>query len=236
MIIGTGLIAHAFAPYGDALADACIYAAGVSNSACTDTREFERERLRLEAALVQTPVESLFAYFSTCSIGDPDAQASAYVRHKLAMEARVRGRDRHLILRLPQLAGATPNPHTLLNYLHARIARSERFTVWRGASRNIIDVDCAARIVVDLIVVERISGETINVASDRSTGVLDIVRAMETATGHRAIFDIMERGAGYVIDTNRIQASLRRCGLSFSGDYLQRTLSKYYAPHARIVS
>jgi nucleoside-diphosphate-sugar epimerase len=231
MIVGSGMIARGFAPHQGALAGLCVYAAGVSNSACTDAREFGRERQRVLAAMADRPARELFVYFSTCSIGDPAAQASDYVRHKLAMEQIVAQRARHLILRLPQLAGATPNPHTLLNYLYARIVRSERFEVWRGASRNIIDVDDVVRVALDLIAHESASGETINIANTTSSSALEIVAAMEAATGHAAIFDIIERGAGYAIDTSRIQSSLRRLPLSFSDDYLRRTISKYYRAH-----
>lgn len=231
MIVGTGLIARAFAPHVAKLDGICVYAAGVSNSACTDAREFERERLRVDAALAATPKLDRFVYFSTCSIADPAARDTGYVRHKLAMEARVRERERHLVLRLPQLAGATPNPHTLLNYLYARIVRSERLDVWRGAARNIIDVDDVVRIALDLLHVENANGETIDIASTVNTPILDIVATMERTTGHRAVFDIIERGAGYAIDVGRTTAARRRCGVQFDVGYLERTLRKYYASH-----
>ena len=228
MIVGTGLIARAFARHEDVLSGACVYAAGVSNSSCHDPREFERERQRMTAAMADCPADYLFLYFSTCSIADPAAQGSAYVLHKIAMERLVESRKRYLIFRLPQLAGATPNPHTLLNYLYARIVRSERFAIWSGASRNIIDVDDVARIATDLAKTGSACGETIDVASVNSSSMFDIVGSLEAVLGHKAIFDIIDQGAGYAIDTERIQASLLRCGISFSGDYLYRTIKKYY--------
>ncbi len=228
MVVGSGLIARAFARYKDALSGTCVYAAGVSNSSCKDAREFERERQRLLAALADSPSGHLFLYFSTCSIGDPAVRDSAYVRHKIAMEHVVAERGRHLILRLPQLAGATPNPHTLLNYLYARLVRSERFAIWRGASRNIIDVDDVARIVVSLVTEENACGETINIANSSSAGMIEIVGSLEAVLGHKAIFDIIDQGAGYAIDTDRIRAAVLRCGIEFSGDYLLRTIRKYY--------
>jgi nucleoside-diphosphate-sugar epimerase len=231
MIVGSGLIARAFAQNGKALANACVYAAGVSNSSCNDPREFERERQRVLAAIAETPTDHLFLYFSTCSIGDPAAQASAYVRHKREMEQLVGTRRRYLVFRLPQLAGATPNPHTLLNYLYARIVRSERFSIWSGASRNIIDVDDVVRIAIDLINAEIACGETINIASTHSSSMFDIVGSLEAVLGHKAIFDIIDQGVGYAIDTDRIRAALLRCGVAFSGDYLDRTIRKYYGPH-----
>ncbi len=229
VIVGSGVIARAFRSRIADLPGVCVYAAGVSNSGCTDAREFDREHERLSATMTQLEPHRLLVYFSTCSINDSSAQNSAYVLHKRSMEQLVAQRSRHLILRLPQLAGRTPNPHTLLNYLHARIVRSERFQVFRHAERNVIDVDDVARIVVELVR-EGACAETINVACTRNVAIVDIVRCFEDVVGHRALFDIIDAGAGYAIDTSRIQAALTRCGVSFSADYLRWTLEKYYAP------
>jgi nucleoside-diphosphate-sugar epimerase len=236
MIIGTGLIARAFEPHLPLLSDVCIYAAGVSNSSCDDPREFEREKKRIAKAFTLTTASTLFLYFSTCSVDDLGLRESAYVRHKLAMEHLVRKHERYLVLRLPQLAGHTPNPHTLLNHLYARIARSERFAIWRGAARNIIDVDDVARIVTDLVVSENACGETINVANSRTYGIFDIVKSMEEVVGRKAIFDIIDRGEGYAINIDRIQASLQRCGLSFSDGYLSQVIGKYYSHNDAIAT
>ena len=229
-IVGSGLIARAFEHRVADMPGVCIYAAGVSNSGCTDPREFERERARLQAANSGLAEDRLLIYFSTCSLDDPAAQDSRYVIHKRAMEQLVAQRPRHLIVRLPQLAGRTPNPHTLLNYLHARISRSERFTVFRGAQRNIIDVDDVAAIVSELVR-EGACAEIINVACTHNVAIFDIVRCTEEVVGHCAVFDIIDAGAGYAIDTARIGAALGRCGVAFPADYLRRTLEKYYASH-----
>jgi len=230
VIVGSGVVARAFRPHLMHLPRVCIYAAGVSNSRCTDPREFERERERLAAATADLDPDWLLLYFGTCSAEDPASRDSAYVQHKRAMENWVARRARHLIVRLPQLAGRTPNPHTLLNYLHARIVRSERFQVFRGAERNIIDVDDVARIVVELVR-EGACAETVNVACTHSVAILDVVQCMADVVGHRALFDIIDAGAGYAIDTVRIRLALTRCGVSFTDDYLRRTIQKYYGHH-----
>jgi nucleoside-diphosphate-sugar epimerase len=232
MIVGSGLIAGAFVQGGaQAFDDTCFYAAGVSNSGCNDEREYLRERTRLEQAIAACFPGDGFVYFSTCSIEDPAMRDSAYVQHKLRMEDIVRACPRHLILRLPQVAGRTPNPHTLLNYLHARIARSERFHVWGGATRNIIDVEDVVRITLDLISTEGANAETINVASTHSFRMLDIVRAMERALEARAVFDILDRSSGAQIDVARIAASIRRCGIAFGNAYLDHVVAKYYGAY-----
>jgi hypothetical protein len=232
MVVGSGLIAKAFIRVGaNAFVGNCFYAAGVSNSGCNDEREFRRERERFDAVMAGCHASDRIVYFSTCSIEDPSAQDSEYVKHKIQMENRVRSRARYLILRLPQVAGKTPNPHTLLNYLHARIVRSERFNIWSGATRNIIDVDDVVKITLDLITREGANAETVNIASTRSIRMLDIVHAMERVLGTRAVFDILDKGSMVPIDTGRILSSIRRCGLIFGDAYIGGIIEKYYGTY-----
>jgi hypothetical protein len=230
VINGSGLIARAFAPFAQQLEGVCIHAAGVANSSCVDAREFARERECLQVALCDAPPAQPFVYFSTCSIEDPDLQASGYVKHKHAMENLVRTRANHLILRLPQLAGHTSNPHTLLNYLRARILDGERFQVWTRARRNVIDVEDAARIALELVLSEHASDETINIAAPESSAMLDIVQAMERTLRRRAVFEAVDCGGSYAIDTRRSASAAKRCGVEFLPGYLGAVVDKYYGP------
>ncbi|MEO8332991.1 MAG: NAD-dependent epimerase/dehydratase family protein [Gallionella sp.] len=228
MLIGSGLLARAFAPTFSLRGDVCIYAAGVSNSACTDTQEFARERQRLAGALQQAGQADAFVYFGTCSVADPEASDTPYVQHKLAMERLVSSHPRHLILRLPQVAGKTPNPHTLLNYLYARISRSEAFRLWRNARRNIIDVDDVVAISSRLIADPAVRNIMLNIANPVSYPMADIVGAIEKAVGKRAIYEVVERGSDYPIDTRAILPTLSAAGVKFGDDYLDRVIGKYY--------
>ena len=228
MIIGSGLLAQAFAPVFSQREDVCIYAAGVSNSGCTDTHEFARERLRLADALQQAGHVDVFVYFGTCSVADPEAQNTPYVLHKLEMERLAGTHPRHLILRLPQVAGKTPNPHTLLNFLYARIARSEAFSLWKNARRNIIDVDDMAAITGQLIADKAARNITLNIANPVNYPMADIVSAMEHAVGKRAIYDVVERGSEYPIDTGAILPVMCKAAVEFDDGYLERVINKYY--------
>jgi nucleoside-diphosphate-sugar epimerase len=228
MIIGSGLIASAMR---SSLADQDIYvfAAGVSNSGCKDETEFVRERARLSRALLECPRSKRFIYFGTCSVSDPDAAKSMYVQHKLAMESLVSCHPKSAIFRLPQVAGRTPNPHTLLNYLYARIARSERFSMWSRSTRNVLDIDDVAKIVRSLIVDEGVTNEIIHIAHNYSVRIFEIVAVFEEITRKVAIFDEVELGSAYAIDCSRIRGAISRCGIDLGGDYLNRVLRKYYA-------
>ena len=232
MIIGSGLIARAFAEHASMLNDTCIYAAGVSNSSCTDPTEFTRDEDRLRAALTAMPASTRLVYFSTCSVDDASLRQSGYVVHKSRLEKLVEERPPYLVVRLPQVAGRTPNPHTLLNYLYARVTRSEKFDLWKHARRNIIDVDDAAALILYLIRTGQAADETINVANPRSSSMSEIVEALEAATGRRAVYRVVDRGGAYEIDTSRIESAIAALRLRFGDAYLPRTVAKYYGPHA----
>lgn len=229
MIIGSGLIACAFASINAQLQNVCVYAAGVSNSSCTDAHEFLRDQQRLADALSKFRQVDAFVYFSTCSIFDADALNTPYVQHKLAMELMVRTHFRHMVLRLPQIAGKTPNPHTLLNFLYARISRSESFNLWQKAKRNIINVDDIASITLQLLTDDVNRKIAINIANPVNYSMGEIVSAMEVAVGKRAIFELVDRGTEYSIDVRAMLPALAKSGVEFGENYLNRVLMKYYA-------
>jgi nucleoside-diphosphate-sugar epimerase len=228
MIIGSGLLARAFHGEFSQRDDVCIYAAGISNSSCVDPNEFARERKLLAESLRQAESVGTFVYFGTCSVADPEIRTSPYVQHKLEMEQLVQEHLGNLILRLPQVAGRTPNPHTLLNFLYARISRSETFSLWSKAKRNIIDVDDIVLIAKDLID-DRIARNAIwNIANPISYSMPDIVHAMEDVIGKHAIFDVVDYGSEYFIDIEGISSILGKNPAIFDRQYLKRTIDKYY--------
>lgn len=228
MVIGSGLLARAFSPTWAQRDDVCVYAAGVSNSTCCDSQEFARERQRLSKALEQAKTVDAFVYFGTCSAMDPASNNTPYVQHKLAMEQLVLSHPCPLVLRLPQVAGRTPNPHTLLNFLYARITRSEAFTVWRQAKRNIIDVADVVAIADHLVNNQKHRNTIINIANPVSSLIIDIVAAMERAVGKQAVYRFVDRGAEYPIDVSVILPLVSEAGVKFGKNYLNRVTGKYY--------
>lgn len=228
MIIGSGLLAHAFSRDFLQREEVCIYAAGVSNSSCADVREFARESKRLELALQQAMHVDSFVYFGTCSVTDPEISNTPYVQHKLAMEQMVREHHGNLILRLPQVAGKTPNPHTLLNFLYARISRSESFNLWVHAKRNIIDVDDVVAIAYQLIANNSARNITYNIANLNNYPMFEIVNAIESAVRKHAVFETVEKGSEYLIDVSIIVPVLEKVGIKFGDDYLEKVIGKYY--------
>lgn len=211
MIIGSGVVASCL----DDRPGVVLYAAGVSNSRCEDADEFKRDRERLLSNLDR---KGLFVYFSTCSSND-----SAYVAHKRELEALVKERSGYLICRLPIVAGKTTNPHTLLNYLHSRIARSERFDLIPQARRNIIDTTDIGAIVKWLLQTGA-ENETVNVAAPIDYSMRQIVAAFEELTGKRAYTREHPGSPDLPVDVSRI----KEAPVCWSGDYLGDVLRRYY--------
>lgn len=228
MIVGSGLLANAFSDKFKDSDRVLIYSAGVSNSNCKDVHEFEREKNRLSAALDQYHNFKYFVYFSTCSVNDPDLKDSAYVKHKLSMEKLVRSHKGYLILRLSQVAGFTPNPHTLLNYLYARVSRSEKFNLWKGAKRNIIDCDDIVKIAACILESDGNIENTFNIANTKVYSTKEIVREFEAIANKNAIYEVVDKGSYYPFDVENILPYIQKANVDFNDDYLKNVLRKYY--------
>lgn len=229
MIIGRGLIANAFAGAFASAPDIVIFASGVSDSSETRLEAFEREERLLAQALAGRP--GLLVYFGTCSVVDPERVDTAYVRHKLRMEDRVRETD-HIVFRLPQVVGHTPNPSTLTNYLFTRIATGAPFGVWTNAWRNIIDIADVARIAGHMIAGERWRNRTLNVACPDPVRVVDLVAIYERVLGATANCERVERGERYEVDVTEAVRVAREIGIEFGPDYVEKVIRNYYGHSA----
>jgi nucleoside-diphosphate-sugar epimerase len=225
MIFGRGLIANAFAGAFSSTPGVLIFASGVSDSCETRPEAFEREERLLAQTLGGRP--ALLVYFSTCSVADRERIHTPYVRHKLRMEEQVREAD-HLVFRLPQVVGHTPNPSTLTNYLYARISSGARFAVWKNAWRNIIDVDDVARIAGHMIADERFRNRTLNVACPHPVRVVDLVAIYECALGVTANFELVDRGDHYDIDVAEAVRIAETVSVEFGPGYVEKVIRKYY--------
>lgn len=227
MIVGKGLLAQAFTPAFAARHNIVLFASGVSNSQETRAEQFARERAMLEQAL---ELNRFLIYFSTCSVSDQELQHSPYVQHKQAMEALILERaGQKAIFRLPQLVGATPNPHTLTNYLHHQISTGTPFKVWLHARRNLIDVADVAAIVCHLLDNHAADGVVTNVASPQSVGILELVHIFEQVLDRRASYETVDAGASYDIEAALALRTAAAAGITFGPDYAALLVRKYYA-------
>lgn len=220
------MMARAFAAFSDR-SDVVVFASGVSNSLETDRAAFDREgellnRVRRESR------GSLFVYFGTCSVNDPERRETLYVQHKLAMEAMVAAFEGPWqVLRIPLAIGRNPRSRTFAQFLHEHILRAQPFQVWEGAVRFPIDVDDVLRIGSRFISDPDMWNRCINVAL-RPFPVLDFVRVMEKIVGRKAIYSLVPRGHHYGLECPEVLQVASELDLDFSESYLERVLRKYF--------
>lgn len=226
MIVGDGLIARAFRQYYENDHDVILFASGGSNSSEKEGEPFARERNLLEQFLNQG---ELLVYFSTCSVDDPCASDSPYVRHKIAMENLIASISKnYAIFRLPQVVGFTPNPNTLTNYLNKQIQTGQTFRVWLNAKRNLIDVVDVAAIGSFLVESGEAIGRVTNIASPFPVAMPKLVCIFESILNKTASFDAVEIGSAYSINIELALKAAERLGIMFDGDYIEQIIRKYY--------
>jgi nucleoside-diphosphate-sugar epimerase len=228
MVIGNGMIAKKFSRYVDD-DSRLIFASGVSNSSANDEAAFKRERdLLLEHLSLHT--SATLIYFSTCSIYDPSLQQSPYVLHKIKMEELIKSvAGSFIIFRVSNPVGFTDNSHTLLNYFIAHIRQQQQFTVWKYASRNLIDIDDMYDICELIIQEGHWMNKIINVANPVNYPVTAIIEAVEQHFSVKGNYSLEEKGNSPLINTSDIQPLYGQLPISFDNNYLPRLLQKYYA-------
>jgi nucleoside-diphosphate-sugar epimerase len=225
MIIGNGLVAKAFYDNYANRDDVLIFASGVSNSSNTDPKEFFREKALLESFLSE---RKKIIYFSTYSIEDPSLADSSYIMHKLKMEGLVKAANDYLIFRLPQVAGKTDNPNTLLNFLYHKIKNQEPLEVFSNATRNIIDIDHIEKIASYIIDKNLIKNNILNICSPQKSFVLDLVKIFEDILHKKANYKLINKGESFDVDVKFSTEVAKKLNIFFHADYLRDVISKYY--------
>ncbi|MBC3786326.1 NAD-dependent epimerase/dehydratase family protein [Spirosoma utsteinense] len=229
MVVGNGMIARRFVDFVDR-DDVVIFASGVSNSKEIKPEPFARERKLVEETLQQT-AGRLFVYFSTASVEDPTEQGSAYVTHKLALEQLIAGQaTNYLLIRASNVVGGPGNPHTILNFFVDRIRQNESFTIWKQASRNLIDLDDVYRVVTYCIDTPTTWNQTILVANPYSVSPLVLVQAIEAHTGRQAQYQLVDKGVPFTLSVTGISDQLQLADSNWQPvHYVTHLLKKYYA-------
>lgn len=197
MVIGSGLVARAFASFQED-PGVLVFASGVSNSTTATRADYDRERELLAA---HAGAGAHLVYFSTCSLFDPALGASGYIRHKQAMEDVVRGRGpAHTIFRLPNLIGHTPNPHTLCNHLRDQLLAGAPIRLQTKACRYLMDVDAVSMACGHMIRQRAFSGQTANICFDPPVSLPALLAELERVLGRKGTPLEEERGSCYQVD------------------------------------
>lgn len=220
MIIGSGQLAKAFLNSDLNHENLCIFASGVSNSNCTDPKQFERERDLLIGALFENSDKKLI-YFSSCALSAPEYPKNAYYQHKQYMENIVQEQSRdYLIFRIPQLFGKLKHHNTLINFLYKSILEGREFNVYSGAYRYVIEIDDVVTLVKAYIQYDYVK-KILNLANPCRYSVLDIVKTFESLLKKKACYKLLDLHDGYQLNLcceNNFIAS-RKINVEFCEEY-----------------
>lgn len=221
MIIGNGQLAKTFMNSDLEHKDLCIFASGVSNSNCTDPKEFARERDLLKTTLIQYPDKKLI-YFSSCALSAPEYPKNAYYQHKQCMEdlVKVQSQD-YLIFRIPQLFGELKHHNTLINFLYESILEDRDFQVYSGGYRYVIEINDVVRLVKAYIQ-HGYTKRILNLANPYRYAVEEIVKIFETLISKKARYQLVEKQDQYELDLNDLNVflSMHKTDVFFEKDYL----------------
>jgi nucleoside-diphosphate-sugar epimerase len=243
-IIGQGMIARSLTPYLDQAPDTLIFASGVANSLTTDQQAYEREILMLTDALRCCQQQNLrIVYFSSGgaihgSTNEPRNELTptmpmtAYGKHKRACEtAIINAGVQHLIFRLANLVGAGQNPSQLIPALINQIKRG-RVTLYTKATRDLLDVDDFAHLLIHLLEKKPQSG-IYTVASGQSIPIVSIAEEIRDLLSLDAEFDLVEGGDEQRFDIRKLKQVLPN-SLNFDVDYFRSVLAKYVSQSASL--
>lgn len=230
IVVGSGVIANRFIDYqlqqnGKYL----IFAGNVNDSTIKNISIIDEEEAIISAELA-TLRDRCFVYFSSCSILDPVVSHSPYVLHKARMEKLVQDSAKNfLIFRLPQIIALSDTSSSLVNFIVNSIINQEKFELWQNSWRNLIDIDDVHEIVGLVLRRELFSKKIINIASSHQTSVLQLVRDIEDFLGLTANYTLSNLGASYEIDVSEIKPILTELEIDFGGDYIKKSLRKYFS-------
>lgn len=237
-IIGGGMIARSLAPYANEFADTVVFACGVADSSEQEQIQFLLEYDALYRVLKTChDQDKRIVYFSSggAVYGHTDAVRreitptypdTPYGRHKLLCETLVRNSAvQHIILRLPNLVGEGQNPRQLIPMLVGQIKQGH-VTVFNRASRDLLDVEDMALILVQLLEAQRINESfLLNVASKQSVMIADIVWWLQTLLNRTPDIHLREIRDIQRFDTRTLLYSV--IGLPFPDFYYRNVLRKY---------
>lgn len=226
MIIGSGQLAKAFQK-SQSKENVCIFASGVSNSSCTDEKQFEREKNLLIDTLKNNS-DKKFVYFSSCALSAKNYPKNDYYKHKANMEDIIKEYSyNYYIFRLPQLFGDLILHKTLINFIYKSIKHNHKFHIYDEAYRYVIEIN-DVRKLVEVYVSQDNSCITVDIANPHRYKVVDIVRVFERLLNKKANYELIEKEDQYLLDLSMMQNFIQKnsLALDFGKDYLRKKLEE----------
>jgi nucleoside-diphosphate-sugar epimerase len=222
MIIGNGLVANAFKKYFYDK-NILIFASGVSNSSEKNLKKFLREKNLIKKFINK---KYKIIYFSSFSI-EESTYHTKYIKHKIFMEQFISKAKKFLIFRLPQLAGNSTNPHTLMNNICSQINQKKVVTVFLNQSRNIIDINDVVKIV-DFYLKKKVNNKIINIGNIKYYKVIYLVKILKKHFKKNVKLNIIFKKKNNEVKKINPGLNLKLRKTIFKKNYLKNLIKKYY--------
>jgi len=225
VILGTGQLAQAFKMSN--VGHVCIFASGVSNSNCTDASQFDRERNLLKSTLEKYG-EKKFVYFSSCALSAPEYQKNAYYQHKKQMEELVRlNSNNYYIFRIPQLFGKLKHHKTLINFLYESILNGDKFNIYSGAYRYVIEIEDVRKLVESYLEHHPVQ-LIVDLANPYRYNIMELVEIFEKLLGKKAIYEMVQKDDQYLLDLSSLENFVleNKLNIQFGHNYFENKLQK----------
>lgn len=223
MIIGSGQLAKVFAK-SQIKDDVCIFASGVSNSSCTDEKQFEREKNLLIDTLKNNS-DKKFVYFSSCALSAPEYPKNDYYSHKAKMEDIIKEHsNNYYIFRIPQLFGDLILHKTLINFIYKAIEHNHKFNIYDEAYRYVIEINDVRKLVENYL--DNDGCITIDLANPYRYKVLDIVQIFEKLLAKKAYYEVIQKEDKYTLDLTSLEKFVKekKIDIDFGKEYLIKKL------------
>lgn len=226
MVIGNGLLATTLMQYKDN-DSILIFASGVSNSSCTDIKEFQREETLITKHL-QT--KNKFIYFSTISVYDEELNSSMYIAHKRKIEDLIcRKAKSYIIFRLPILLGKSKNTNTLCNYIANRININQPINIYTQACRYLIDVEDLSTLLPNFIDTDSYNNNIIDINYNNKISIDELVNYFEISLKKTTKKTYEHKGGCYNTNNNTFIELLNSLDFIYDSNYLANRINKYYS-------
>jgi len=226
MVIGDGLIANSLMSVFKDDDKFVVFAAGVSDSTETNSKNFKKEKAILNDILIKNK-DKILIYFSTVSLFDLE-NISDYILHKTDIEDNLTNSgNKFIIFRLPQVIGRGGNKKNIINTIVDRVKNNEILTIWDNAYRNIIDVDDVARIVKYFSKNSNSENKVFNIFGPENKKIIDIVLIVEKILNKEAKKEIIERESFFFKKNNKdVNDAFSFLGIN-KLDYTEKIIKKY---------
>lgn len=197
-----------------------FFCSGVSNSSEVRSSEFNREKKLLIEILTKKKDECI-VYFS--SILAP-SESNDYYKHKFEMEQYIaQNSNEYLILRLPQVAGATNN-QTLLPFFIKNIYEEKTLTVYKECTRSLIDVDDVVK-GFDALYSESVVNKIIDFCPDYTFHPLELAEIIANYLGKNLKVNLVDSKS--IQTCSPSQEVLKQSLFGTKNSYLTKIVKKY---------